>query len=941
MTNNPQSHSNTERIWLHLDTHYSYHLNLRGSILQTLQIRESESSLVSRLFIFEFFQGASIAIYFTAAISIFLEHLPAIELPKVFILSAVILWIFGFIYSKLEHALLTRQLIIAVLLFNGFIVVFFRLFMNWQDEKWFLYIFLASFNILYLLNSLEFWGLVALMFDVRQSKRLFSIVSAGDVPAKMIGYLMALAFSSIIGIENLLWISAGCVMTAGLLFVPLSRSDEMKKLAPTKHHHYATQSLQNVQASIRGNTLIRQVALVSFFSFCFYIIVNFVLYGYIKDKFYTDKSLAIFFSIFFAVSRAITLVVKLLFTNRLVNRIGLRKALLIAPTLLLVISAVTCSIRSSNAAFYLFGVMAVSADILRSAIQSPVLLATLQPLPAPQRLRGHTVIKGLMDPFAFFASGILLIIILASPVEVDFVLLSIILLFVTGFWMISCLFVDKNYIKMLTTAIRKRMLDGRSITITDSDSLNFLMTRMERGDEKEAISVLQLVSSQPINHEKFYLKALDHNSVNVRKEALQLILDQHYQTLLPDLKQMMNERTGSQDLQYFVRVVGLLDKTEDISSFLQHTNDAVANAAVVALLLHTEPTKKTAGENHLLKLFESHETDHHIQALRIVSELKADKYSEHVYKIIREQNKECRYHALQTAGILGNEKLIDHLLSDFLQSEKDHDILRALHLAGDAATIRIQILLYGQYCSPYKRHKLFSLLGKIGGNASISLLQKSLEQFPEDSGFLISILYHLKFRSTDNAPLYKKLIVDSLETALGNIFRLNFIRTQSGNYSLLERALELELTALRERCIHLFSFLYDEEKIRRAKSGFDLNTKDSTANSFELIERTVPREYSILFTTIFEYADLPYKIAHLKKIYKLPAISLSSLIQNILLHQSAQFNDWTKACVLYNFKDQNGLLSKEVLDRYMQSDNPIIKEITETISKTKTADYPG
>ena len=830
-------------------------------------------------------------------------------------------------------------MILAVLLFNGFIVVFFRLFMNWQDDKWFLYIFLASFNILYLLNSLEFWGLVALMFDVRQSKRLFSIVSAGDVPAKMVGYLMALAFSSLIGIENLLWISAACVVIAGLFFIPLSRTEEMKKLAPSKHHHYATQSLQNIQAAIRGNALIRQVALVSFFSFSFYIIVNFILYGYIKNTFYTDKSLAIFFSVFFAISRAITLVVKLVFTNRLVNRIGLRKALLIAPILLLAISIITCSVRSSHVAFYLFGVMAISADILRSAIQSPVLLATLQPLPAAQRLRGHTVIKGLMDPFAFFASGLLLFTIIASHIAVDFVLLSIILIFITCFWMLSCYFVDKNYITMLTTAIRKRTLDGRSISITDTDSLNFLLVKIEKGDEKEAMSVLQLVSSQPVSHEKFYLKALEHNSMNVRKEALQLILDRKYDNLLPDLKRVMREHSHSPDLQYFVRTVGLLDKTEDISPFLLHADESVVNASVLALLSNNEESKRAIGESHLLKLFESENTDHHIQALKIVRELKDERYAEQVHMIIRQQKFESRSQALQTAGILRNEKLIDHLLSDFLETEKDHDILEALRLAGDTAAERIRSLLNSKNCSAFKRRKLFSLLGKIEGNASVSVLQESLERFPQDTGILLSILYHLKFRSTENASFFKKMIADTLETGAGIVHKSHFLETQPARYQLLEKALELELAGLRDRCIHLFSFLYDPEKITRAKAGFDLNTGGSAANSFELIESIVPREYAQLFTILFEYADLPYKISRLRKLNKTQVITIDSFIHDTLMSQSELFNDWTKSCVLYTFRAGNGLLSSEMLRRYQHSDNPMIKEITDTILKTKAADY--
>ena len=907
--------------------------------MHRLQIRESEGSLVSRLFLFEFFQGASIAIYFTTAISIFLEHLPATELPRVFILSALILWLVGLIYSKLEHALLTKQLIITILLFNAFVVVFFRLFMNWQDERWFLYLFLASFNILYLLNSLEFWGLVAQMFDVRQSKRLFSIVSAGDVPAKMVGYIMAFAFSSLIGTENLLWIAAACVVIAGFLFVPLSRSKEMRELAPTKHHHFATQSLQSVQASIMGNTLIRQVALVSFFSFCFYIIVNFILYGYIKDKFATDKSLAIFFSVFFAVSRAITLILKLMFTNRLVNKIGLRKSLLIAPVLLLVISTITCSIQSAHTAFYLFGVMAVSVDILRSAIQSPVLLATLQPLPAPQRLRGHTIIKGLMDPFAFLASGILLIAIIESHIAVNYVLLSTILIVITALWVLSCLSVDKNYIKMLTAAIRKRMLDGRSIDITDRDSLDFLVSRIGTGDEKEALSILHLVSSQPVEHEQFYLKALDHSSPVVRKEALKLILDQRCSSLIPDLRQMMTRENEPADLPYLIRTVGLLDEAEDVSPFLEHSNSEVVNAAIMALLSHSDPAKKKTGELHLHRLFESTKTSDQIQALKIVSELKAGSYSDHVYAIIKEQNNETHKDALHAAGMLGSDKLIDLLLSEFLRAEKDREFLNALLLSGEKAIARIKVLLHEKDCDTNKRRKLFLLTGKIGGSAATNLLQNSLARFPHDVDFILSTLYHLKFRSTDNVAMFRKLIQDTLETASGNIFKLHFLQNQPGKYILVERALELELDALKERCIFLFSFLYDEEKVRRAKSGFDLNTSDSIANSFELIESIVPREYTSLFTTLFEYSDVPYKTGQLKKLLKkIPAISLGGMIQSVLVQQSTQFNDWTKACLLYTFKEQNGLLTHEIIENYKQSQNPMIKEITEMIIKRKTAE---
>ena len=112
-----------------------------------------------------------------------------------------------------------------------------------------------------------------------------------------------------------------------------------------------------------------------------------------------------FFAIFLGGVRLITLVIKVGITNRLVDKIGLRRSLLITPVILLGICLICLFFAARTSSFkntfYLFGVLALATDVLRMAVQSPVLLAAMQPLPTHQRLRGHTLLKGLMDPFAF------------------------------------------------------------------------------------------------------------------------------------------------------------------------------------------------------------------------------------------------------------------------------------------------------------------------------------------------------------------------------------------------------------------------------------------------------------------------------------------------------------------------------------------------------------
>ncbi len=97
-------------------------------------------------------------------------------------------------------------------------------------DDWFFYVLMAWFNVLYLLNNLQFWGIAALLFDLRQSKRLFAVISAGDIPAKFIGYTLALVFVPYTGAQNLLLMGAGCILVSIPFLEVLSNRDTWKRI---------------------------------------------------------------------------------------------------------------------------------------------------------------------------------------------------------------------------------------------------------------------------------------------------------------------------------------------------------------------------------------------------------------------------------------------------------------------------------------------------------------------------------------------------------------------------------------------------------------------------------------------------------------------------------------------------------------------------------------
>lgn len=916
----------------------------KRTISQFLKIRESEKKLVTKLFVFQFFQGAAIALFFTASISLFLTNNPASELPQVYIITALILWGFSFLYNKLEHLLSTKKLIFTILLFNSLVILLFRIFIT-SEVNWLLYLMLAFYYLLYLLNNLEFWGLIALLFDVRQSKRLFAIVSGGDLPAKMIGYLIAAILVPVFGTENLLWISFACLLISFVNFYFISRSKEFKKISHSKHdihqpvkqpHHFATEKIKTLIAAISNNKLIRTLSFLSFFSFCFYLIASFVFYGFVKNQFHSDKNMAGFFGIFLAVSRVLTLIVKLVFTSRLLDKLGLKKALLITPVFLLILSLISFyySGNSSNLIiFYLFGIMAISVDVLRSSIQSPVMLATLQPLPANQRLRGHTLIKGLMDPFAFFITGLVLLFLTDIQKVIQFEYLSILLIVLTVLWIMSSFFVDKHYVHLLTESIRKRILNERDITITDKNSIQLLLHKMETSDEMDALTILHLAETQDIDHSLFFESALKHTSHVVRQQAIQSIKLNRHHILLPALKKMMLKEKDSFQLANIISAVSTLDSKEDISAFFNHNDQIVINAVVIAIINNPENNQKQNTNDYLLSLLNSDEIENKINALNILKKLHTtDDFKDYILIYLNDSNPQLNNMALELISFSKNRDLINAVLLKFISNKNDSIYLNALFKSEKACLPILEDYFSSNKTIDTKRRKLFRLLRKIGGEESIHILEKAISQFPPDSGLILSSLYHLNFHCKGDNEFFITLLKKYLQLSTNLVFQLKFFKNQPEVYSLLNRALEIELDNLKEKCLYIFSFMYDKTKIRKAMAGFELGTKESTANAFELIEVSVHKEFAILFCIIHEPTDLIFKTSSLIKYQpELPLVE-SDVLTLIMEDPEHNYNDWTKACLLYSLKNKPSIITEKLFSHYMGSSNKLLSETSNHIA---------
>jgi hypothetical protein len=566
--------------------------------------------------------------------------------------------------------------------------------------------------------------------------------------------------------------------------------------------------------------------------------------------------------------------------------------------------------------------MAVTIDVLRSSIQTPVLLATMQSLPVHQRLRGHTIIKGLLDPFSFLTIGIFLWVFTGKH-QPDFQILSIVLFGLILCWLLFSFSVDKNYKETLQTALRNRTLNERDISITDKESLEFLLEKMVTGSETEAISVLKLISSKATENKEFLEKALAHPSTNVKQFALHIIESQQYIEALPTLIGLFDSPQHIDILPDLIHTVSALDSSYNMSAFLTHAEARVVYAATIASYSKEDISQRQMAENNVEELFNTNNPQGRIKALEIVAELKSNAYNQIIIDSFDDEDIGVRKAAWCAAGCIADNELMERLISYFRLIPNDTGILEALAKGGNKSLPVIKEFLIDHRCEGSKSRKLISLLVKIGGEASANILDECLNRFPEDADTLMRSMVLLNIKNKQNNDHYKNSIKQNLSAGAAILFKLQFAQHYNLNVA---KALELELQSIKNKCLWLFSFLYDTETIKKAQAGFQANTRESVANALELVQLAVPKHLGQLFCTLFEIASTNEKCMQLQRTIRAPHLNDATLVKNILFDIDYNFNNWTKACVLYSLQDKEQLIRKEYIEPFLHSENELLKD---------------
>jgi ATP/ADP translocase len=374
------------------------------------------------------------------------------------------------------------------------------------------------YQLLYLLDAIllvYLWNIAGDLFDARQGKRIFPLITAGQVLGTTIGSFGTKPFTATFGENPTLLLFAGvCLATA--IYVGRTASNVVGKTSPmgtSEKPAGRTVRLLEVPALMKEYPIIRYLViaglipniLLPIFLYQFNVIAN--------HSFPSEQSLISFLSVFRGLTTLTTFVL-LFFMGRMYSSMGITNASLVHPINFTILFAALLPYFNIMVACY----GQFSAILIQRAVAGPVNKVLFNIVPADLMVWSRTFVRGTVIKVGMLAGSLLMIFV--KPV-MDAKDLSIPALFFAAYWVWETLVLRKRYKRILKQVIAEKQIDFEQIeSVTTFDSGG---AAMELGPVavENRVDQLALEPSRPITalDPDVALKLLDDANPHVRAEA--------------------------------------------------------------------------------------------------------------------------------------------------------------------------------------------------------------------------------------------------------------------------------------------------------------------------------------------------------------------------------------------------------------------------------------
>ncbi|RRB07702.1 cyclic nucleotide-binding domain-containing protein [Larkinella rosea] len=892
---------------------------------RSIGVRHHEVRTVWLFFLHNFFLGIGTILVYVSANVILLENHPETSLPIAYIGSAIAMMLVGKIYTHYEHHLALRSLAVRVLWAVIVLTFIIDVLVLAGHSVWSSIAIMVGFRLIYLLTNLEFWGVSAVVFDVRQSKRLFSVISSGDMPAKAMGAILAALVHAHTDMFFLLIIAFGSFLAAIYILRLTYYSHDIHTTHSAARVRQPNQS--RIVEQLFGNShLITSMCLSLVAVATVAASVEYAFFINVKYKIHSTTSLLQYLSKVLALTYLIAMVVKVIISGQALDRLGIRRSLLLLPTTALVgglVFWVVWALDVSESTWLLYYcALYLTFEVMRRSLFDPVFLVLFQPLTAHQRLFGHTLVKGFYEPLGMALAGVMIYAFHAYPELNEWVLF----IWMGGGTLIAFVLLRRtyqNYLNELKSALSRRFLETNELAAPE-EVLNLVLANLESARIEEVINAIDwLKTHHPHKLTDVATDLLKHPDFQVRRFALETFTELKVAVDAPLVYHLALHDSEPPIRALASRLYGGLPKADAklVTDLLNHS-DLTIRKGIIWGSFQNRKFGQQATES-FEELSKSDDVTDRIAVLEMMRGLQLVQYKELVTDSLKSDDSGVVNAAIRTIAVLQNPELTRQLVS--LLSDKLYwrtaarslvDMQQAaLPFLDDAIQMSEDVVLIRRIagvCGKIKSPESHQLLTKLVSKTDLSIRMVALKA-----------LSHFGIRTTQS-DVYHRILQDELKLAQ----RLLHGSLHKTDKELLA-CLDYEIDLLLQRIFFLLMQLYDRDVIASVRTGIDHASRERRANALEMLDNLIPRVVYQCLQALLDDIPVSEKV-RLVDMQLEPFHSQEPLLTFILHQGETMFSAWTISVALRRWTPRS-MPNTRLLANYLHHPVQLLSESADAV----------
>jgi AAA family ATP:ADP antiporter len=695
----------------------------------------AEVRLTLLLFLLSFFGLGLPRVYTsTAAHTIFIEAYGPEFIPYAYVAQAIFIPLLGHLYMKADARLSLRWLVMGSMAIDFLILLGMWTGFTFAMPGPMAWVGMVWFEVEFVLCSLWLWGMATQLMDLRQGKRLFGYISAGEPLAIILGGLATPFALRFVATKDLLLFSAAGVLVAICLVLYITTRYSLQRDAAEELQSEAQQRpAARPWYAERYVQVLVGIVVISQFGYFF---TDTVFYLEASARYPDEQDLGAFIGTYMAAVGVVSLISSLFVSAAMLQRFGLRGALLLLPVLLVVSASVGTvagfGFAETGALFWIVFIMKTLDQSMRYTVDKTASVTLYQPLPAEQRMQVQTALESIIEPLVGGVCGLLLALLLQV---FGFGSLSIVLaiVIVAVAWGLLVLVQDRYYRSALRLAINARRLGSGQISIDDPTTISVIQDALGSSSPGRVINALGLIDKiEGFDRSACYERLLVHPAEAVRYEVMRQV-----EALGPGgfdparIKAKVESETEPSLRAAAIRALATIDPanaTNNLVPLLGTDDEPVRREAFVGLLRHggIEGILR-AGEPLLTALRSTDPAKRHFAA-RVLESARVAGFTNELTLLLLDADSAVRSAALRAVGGAKSDQLWPHTVALLRDPyiEVRHAAADTLARSGDAALKPLTALLVSTEADRAARQRAARVLGAIGSLAARRCLLKQL-----------------------------------------------------------------------------------------------------------------------------------------------------------------------------------------------------------------------